>query len=558
MTNQHLNASALQQVQPQCLGYARVSTQNQKLDGLSIDVQKTKILEKVEEINGALVEDIFVDNGRSGTNMDRAGLNNLLARCSKGDISHLVIQDTSRIARNEKDHLVIRALLRKYNIKLLALTGFQASGNDPYADFIDLIMAGVNALHPRISGFKARQTAIEKFKFGIYPSWACLGYKNSKNSNPTNRYDQRIVIPDPQIAPFITQAFKMYATRDHSIFSIRMYLHKNGVRGKSGRSLSYSVIHNTLKNPFYHGLMRWGGLENKGKHRLLTDKGTFDLVQKILSEKGMYNIRKRKHNFLLRSFIFCKNCGRRYTAEWHFNKEKLKHCGGKIAYYHCSQVGKRGKCKSKYVQLEDLEDQVEKQIAKLEFKPEFIEAVKNNIRKVYEQTNKRVKLAKKAVYNRKTAIEIKREKLEEELLAGIIIRERFKALNAKIDAELLDIQKELADINKIRTIDIKIIDEVLALTQNIVKAYKNADVNAKRAYLRFFFQKIWVKNKKITGVEYQPVIEVLNQASLGIISSNWLPLKDLFRNHKLEFDFTLNHIQTVFDTLGLEPAIATA
>jgi len=101
--------------------------------------------------------------------------------------------------------------------------------------------------------------------------------------------------------------------------------------------------------------------------------------------------------------------------------------------------------------------------------------------------------------------------------------DRFKALSAKINKELLEVQKELAEIEKTRTIDIKIVDEVLALTQNIVKSYKCADIDTKRAYLRFFFQKFWVKNKKITGIEYQPVIETLNQANLGIISSEWLP-----------------------------------
>ena len=76
---------------PRCIGYARVSTIGQKEDGASIDVQKTKILEKIQEMRGELVEDIFVDNGRSGTNMNRPGLTAMLARCSKKGISHLVI-----------------------------------------------------------------------------------------------------------------------------------------------------------------------------------------------------------------------------------------------------------------------------------------------------------------------------------------------------------------------------------------------------------------------------------------------------------------------------------
>jgi len=35
------------------------------------------------------------------------------------------------------------------------------------------------------------------------------------------------------------------------------------------------------------------------------------------------------------------------------------------------------------------------------------------------------------------------------------------------------------------------------------------------------------------------------------------PLKDLFCNHKLEFDFTLQDIKTVFETLQLRPALLT-
>ena len=43
------------------LAYCRVSTNNQKEDGLSIDTQKKMILEKIQEMSGDLVEDFFVD-----------------------------------------------------------------------------------------------------------------------------------------------------------------------------------------------------------------------------------------------------------------------------------------------------------------------------------------------------------------------------------------------------------------------------------------------------------------------------------------------------------------
>src|SRR3990167_6534759 len=116
--NETLNCS---QPVPQCLGYARVSTADQNENGLSIDVQKTKILEKVGELGGNLAEEIFVDGGRSGTNMNRPGLTALLARCTKGDITHLVVQDTSRISRDTKDYLSITALLKKQEVAIVAL-----------------------------------------------------------------------------------------------------------------------------------------------------------------------------------------------------------------------------------------------------------------------------------------------------------------------------------------------------------------------------------------------------------------------------------------------------
>lgn len=515
---------------PKCLGYARVSTLDQKENGLSIDVQKKKILEKIEELGGDLLEEIYVDGGRSGTNMNRSGLTALLARCSKGDVTHLVVQDTSRISRDTKDYLSITALLKKQEIEIVALSGMQTFGDDPYSQFLDEVIAAVNALHPRVSGFKAKQTAIEKFKAGHYPSWAPVGYKNDKNPNPSSKIDQRIVIIDKDKAPFITQAFKMYATGEHTVYSVRKYLHKNGVRGKqSGRMLAYSLVHNILKNPFYYGWMRWGGMEGMGKHEPIIDKKTFNTVQKILAKRGENGVRHRKHNFLLRGVVYCSLCGRRYTAEWHVDKKKYAKRGGRIGYYHCSGVGRVGKCKSSYVEIGELEDQVQEAVSKLEFNEEFINAVKRNIRKIYEDTNKRVKLAKKAAYNRRDALEIRKERLEDELLAGTISRERFMVLNAKIDKDLVDIQKELTDINKVRTIDIKIIDEVLALTQDIAKTYNEAGTNAQRAYLNFFFKKILIKDKKIAEIEYQPVIEVLNKASLGILDSNWLRLWDVIR-----------------------------
>jgi len=506
---------------PQILAYCRVSTNNQKMDGLSIETQQQLIKEKVASMGGELVEDIYIDEGKSGTNMKRDGLSKLLARVTKGDITHIIVQETSRLSRSLSDYLVIKTMIKKYKIEVVALSGISYSGDDPYLQSFDEMMAVFNSLQPRISGYKAKQNAIEKFKAGYFPGMAPPGYDNIVNPNPTGAYDKRIITPNP-LSPFITNIFKMYTTRNHSIVSLRMYLFNNGFIGRFGKPISYSQVDNVLKNTLYYGWMKWGGMEGEGHHTKLIDKPTFDLVQQILADKGQYEIRKRKHNFLLRGIVFCEGCQRRYTAEYHYNKKYLTG-GGRLGEYHCGGLGKRGTgCKAKYVTVTDLEEQVHQEVAKLEFKPDFVEAVKNNIQKVYEDKSHEIQLAKKAATNRRDAIETQRERMEQQLLDGHIGGELFSKLNKKLDANMLVIQKELNDISKIHTIDTKIINEILTFTNDIVKRYNEVDIDHKRAFLHFFFREIFVKDKKIVRITYTPALQVLNEAKLGILSHNWL------------------------------------
>lgn len=87
---------------------------------------------------------------------------------------------------------------------------------------------------------------------------------------------------------------------------------------------------------------------------------------------------------------------------------------------------------------------------------------------------------------------------------------------------MLVVQKELADINKVHTIDTSIIDEILTFTNSIVKKYNEADNDHKRAFLHFFFKEIFIKDKQISRITYTPALQVLNEARLGILVHNWL------------------------------------
>ncbi len=111
----------------------------------------------------------------------------------------------------------------------------------------------------------------------------------------------------------------------------------------------------------------------------------------------------------------------------------------------------------------------------------------------------------------------------------------------------------IQEIENNANIDINLIEEVLAFTRNIHATYLQAPKYLKRHYLRFFFEKLIVKDKKIEKIVYTPIFSVL-QANHAVIIKNFeLPLKDLFINRELEFDYTLDDFKILYSNLNLNP-----
>lgn len=62
-----------------------------------------------------------------------------------------------------------------------------------------------------------------------------------------------------------------------------------------------------------------------------------------------------------------------------------------------------------------------------------------------------------------------------------------------------------------------LIEEVLGFTRNIYQTYKDAPDFLKRYYLRFFYEKIFIKDKRIAKVTYTPMFNELIQAKKVIL-----------------------------------------
>jgi site-specific DNA recombinase len=492
---------------PNALIYCRVSTEEQAEQGYSLDAQE-KFCRDFAQNNGYEIAGVFRDEGRTGTNLDRPALKDLLANCQEDkSIGALIVQETDRLARNTKDHLTIKALLQKSGVKIISVAQPMLD-DSPEGKMIDTILASVNQFQSDINSRKTQKGLQEKFDQGGWPSWAPLGYLNVNINTDAEGKSIKVLKKDPKRWPILKQGFKLYLSGNYSIDEINDILYEKGLVSRNDKKLAHSVIVNILKNPFYTGLMRWGGQEKPGKHEPMISLSEHQRILEIVDTHNLHRCRRRKYTFLLRGFVICNVCGLRYTAEKHPIKKK--------EYYHCTDRKGHGNV-GQYIEAGELEKQVEEEFKRIQFSPEFIALLRKKLTLIHSQQKEEMSARLQILNNQKMAVELKRDKAEEKLLKGIILDEDFVRMRNKFREELKNIQNELTRIENQREYDIGIIQEVLKLARNIYRGYKTAPDELKRQYLGLFWDKFLVENKRIVKAVPTKLIEILSKNQKVII-----------------------------------------
>ena len=93
---------------------------------------------------------------------------------------------------------------------------------------------------------------------------------------------------------------------------------------------------------------------------------------------------------------------------------------------------------------------------------------------------------------------------------------------------------------------------ILELASKATELFESSKVEEKRQLLGFLLQNCKLKGKELDFTLQKPFDAILTANK----TSTWLPLVDVFRNREIEFGFSLQNIQTVFETLEIQPAYA--
>lgn len=299
--------------------YIRVSTEEQRDQGLSIPAQR-QALDKYCEEKGYTDNEEYIDEGISaGALKQRKAMQRLLEDCRAGKVKMILFTKLDRWFRHVGKYHAIQEELNKLNIPWLAIhepmyETVTAMGKMNINFYLATAQGEIDRTSERVRAVIQYKVSQGHALTGNLP----LGYKIGPDKKPV--FDEDTA----EIARFIlTEYPKMQMMKKLVLL----------VNEKFDVEITYAVVSKTLKNKRYTGLYRG----NPDYFPPMITLAQFDENQEIIKR----NIKqKAAANGHCRTYIFtgllkCAICGRRMGGTT---------CGNEMKSYRCSLHQKNKSC----------------------------------------------------------------------------------------------------------------------------------------------------------------------------------------------------------------------
>ncbi len=206
------------------VGYVRVSTLEQSQEGISLDVQKARIQAYAQAKDLELV-DVLSDEGLSGKNLKRPGLRELMGRCERGEVQHVIVVKMDRLTRRTRHLLsLVEDLFIRRQIELHSVSESIDTGT-PHGRFLLTILGGLGQMERELIGERTKGALAFKRERFEPTSHAPLGFESNGS--------RERMIPVPQELNTVRDILDLWR-RGQSYCAIARQLDSKGVPTKRG------------------------------------------------------------------------------------------------------------------------------------------------------------------------------------------------------------------------------------------------------------------------------------------------------------------------------------
>lgn len=314
--------------------YIRVSGEEQKIKGLSLEAQQER-LETYAREQGWLVTGIYIDAAKTARkNMHkRAEFQRMIESVKRDEVDLLLFCRLDRWFRSVADYYKVMEILQAHNCawKTVDEEYDTTSANGRLYINVKLSIAQNEA---DICGERIDVVFDSKIAHGTVVSGACpFGYKINK--------EKRLEIV-PEEAELVQEAFDYYERKISQLSTVKY------IRETYGVNWCIATFRRMLSEKLYTGIYDRGGRYNDSFCPAIISAEQFDRVQTLLKRNARSAPSGRIYIFT--SIIKCAECNHNMVG-------RTAYKGSELYYYRCNQHFQRGRCSHR---KEAREDKIEK------------------------------------------------------------------------------------------------------------------------------------------------------------------------------------------------------
>lgn len=223
----------------------------------------------------------------------------------------IILWKFSRFARNRRDSIVYKSMLRKQlGIDVVSVT--EQLGDDKLSMLMEAIIEAMDEYYSINLAEEVKRGMQEKVSRGEPVTVPAFGY----------RIREKAYLPDPVTAPVVQSIFHRF-NGGASLREIAQDLNALGIRTTKGNLWESRAIRYILHNPVYAGKIQWHTDGAAGRRSdmpaLLTDGNHEALISPELwtQVQSRFKLSQAKHNnrsnstqpTILSGLVLCSNCG---------------------------------------------------------------------------------------------------------------------------------------------------------------------------------------------------------------------------------------------------------
>lgn len=307
-----------------CGIYIRVSTDDQRDNGYSIDSQLRMIKEYCEK-NKYDIVDVYNDAGHSGKDLMRPEMQRLLKDIKSKKIDKLVAIKVDRLTRNNYDGFWLLNYCEEHDVKIeLILEPYDVSTANGEMIFGMNLVFGQR--ERKEIGSRTKRAMEEMALERIHPSKAPYGYIRNKETGHLEL--------EPIEAEVVKEIFEL-CKQGNSTRGIATIMKDNNAYLKQGKWKS-DRVYKILTNSIYIGIFEYGKYKRKPQDILRVENYCEPIIDEVTWNATRNVLVKNKHSnygeyiHLFSGLVKCPICGEIMSSS-----ESFKYPNGKQkVYYH--------------------------------------------------------------------------------------------------------------------------------------------------------------------------------------------------------------------------------